>query len=175
MPTDEETALIVLVPEAEALVSPFRARLDRSAIRGMPAHITVLYPFVPPDQVSVDLVATLRSLFSRSQSFRFALGGVCGFPGVVYLLPDPLGPFDTLVAEVVRRFPDFAPYGGLIANPVPHLTFAQKPPAESLPNVASEFTESCGARLPLECLASSVALAVKRRGRWSIAERFSLS
>ena len=175
MPTDEETALVVLVPEAEAIVSPFRSRLDRSAIHGMPAHVTVLYPFVHPDHVSVDLVATLRSLFAHSERFQFSLGGICGFPGVVYLVPDPLGPFDTLTAEVVRRFPAFPPYGGLVVNPVPHLTVAQKPPAESLPNVVSDFIESCSGRLPLDCTAASVELAVKRQGRWSIPERFPLS
>lgn len=175
MPTDEETALVVLVPEAEAIVSPFRSRFDRSAIRGMPAHITVFYPFVRPDRVSDELAATLRSLFAHSQRFQFSLVGVCGFPGVVYLVPDPLESFDALTKEVMRQFPALSPYGGLVANPVPHLTVAQKPPAESLAHVVTDLIASCGSRLPLECRAESIALAVKREGRWSISDRFPLS
>lgn len=40
-----ESALVVLVPEAEALVKSFRDRHDPSAAAGVPAHITLLYPF----------------------------------------------------------------------------------------------------------------------------------
>ena len=42
-----ETALVIAVPEAEPLVSDWRAQHDWSAQRGVPAHITLLYPFVP--------------------------------------------------------------------------------------------------------------------------------
>jgi hypothetical protein len=36
------TALVILVPEAEALVSSFRNKHDPSAADGMPAHITLV-------------------------------------------------------------------------------------------------------------------------------------
>ena len=42
-----ETALVIAVPEAEPLVSDWRAQHDWSAQRGVPAHITLLYPFAP--------------------------------------------------------------------------------------------------------------------------------
>ena len=42
-----ESAVLVPVPEAERAVSRHRARLDGAAARGVPAHVTVLYPFVP--------------------------------------------------------------------------------------------------------------------------------
>jgi hypothetical protein len=41
-----ESALVV--PEAEPLVKPFRDRYDPSAAAGVPAHITLLYPFKQP-------------------------------------------------------------------------------------------------------------------------------
>jgi hypothetical protein len=44
-----ESALVVLVPEAEVLVKPFRDRFDPLAAAGVPAHITLLYPFKHPD------------------------------------------------------------------------------------------------------------------------------
>ena len=47
-----ESALVVVVPEAEQLVGPFREKYDPSAAAGMPPHITLLYPFKPPDAVS---------------------------------------------------------------------------------------------------------------------------
>jgi hypothetical protein len=85
------------------------------------------------EQAAMPTIASLQSLFASRRRFRFSLVGVCGFPGAVYLVPDPLQPFDTLTDEVVRQFPALPPYGGLFTNPVPHLTVAQKPasgPAE---------------------------------------------
>ena len=175
MPDDEESALVVLVPEAEPIVAQIRSRFDRSAIRGMPAHITILYPFVHPDQLSVDLASMLGSLVARSRCFRFALAGVCGFPGVLYLVPDPLEPFDALTREMVREHPGLQPYGGLVANPVPHLTIAQRPPAGSLSELSRAFIDAWGEAFPVECRARDVALAVKQSGRWSIRDRLPLS
>ncbi len=44
---DTETALLVEVPAAEPYVAQYRSKLDTNAGLGIPAHITVLAPFVP--------------------------------------------------------------------------------------------------------------------------------
>src|ERR1051325_8060387 len=49
--SSSESALVVLVPEAEVFAKPFRDQYDPSAAAGMPAHITLLYPFKAPDEV----------------------------------------------------------------------------------------------------------------------------
>ena len=46
-----ESALIIAVPEAEPLVKALRERFDWSAAQGVPAHITILYPFIPPEKL----------------------------------------------------------------------------------------------------------------------------
>ena len=43
-----ESAVIVAVPAAEPAVRAHRQQFDRAAAWGVPAHVTVLYPFVPP-------------------------------------------------------------------------------------------------------------------------------
>jgi hypothetical protein len=43
--SSDESALVVLVPEAEAATKPFRDQYDPAAAAGVPAHITLLYPF----------------------------------------------------------------------------------------------------------------------------------
>jgi hypothetical protein len=43
-----ESAIVVRIPETERLVGRFRADLDVAAALGVPAHVTVLAPFVPP-------------------------------------------------------------------------------------------------------------------------------
>ena len=86
-----EAALVILVPEAEDLVRPFREAYDPSAAKGMPAHITINYPFLPGASPSSDLEDRLRALFSRFASFSFRLEGPASFPDVLYLAPHPSG------------------------------------------------------------------------------------
>jgi hypothetical protein len=43
--SSDESALVVLVPEAEAATKPFRDQYDPAAAARVPAHITLLYPF----------------------------------------------------------------------------------------------------------------------------------
>ena len=58
-----QSALIIEVPEAEPAVARHRERLDPSAALGIPAHITLLYPFLPPAAVSSPVLAELEPLF----------------------------------------------------------------------------------------------------------------
>src|SRR6185312_14804244 len=48
------TALIVAVPEAETAVGALRREHDSSAALGVPAHVTILFPFLPPERVDQD-------------------------------------------------------------------------------------------------------------------------
>ena len=77
-----ETAVVVPIPEAEGVVGPYRARLDHAAELGVPAHVTVIAPFAPPDLI--DAVWTLNALigsFDRSGGVFGAncskIGGCC--------------------------------------------------------------------------------------------------
>ena len=59
-----ETALLLPVPAAESSVGQHRARLDQAARDGVPAHITVLYPFLPPAGIDAALLAALGQMFA---------------------------------------------------------------------------------------------------------------
>jgi hypothetical protein len=98
----------VLVPEAEPAIGSWRRRHSRDGAAGMPAHVTLLYPF--PAEPDLD---ALRAIAAGSAPFRFALRRVHEWPdGVVYLEPEPPEPFTRLTVELVDRFPDHQPYGG---------------------------------------------------------------
>lgn len=43
--------MLVLVPGAQAVVASHRAGLDDAAALGVPAHVTVLYPFEPQERL----------------------------------------------------------------------------------------------------------------------------
>ena len=68
--SSDESALVVLVPEAEAVARPFRDRYDASAAAGVPAHITLLYPFKAPDEIDDIALVKLRDCFARYEPTR---------------------------------------------------------------------------------------------------------
>ena len=63
--TATESAVLVQVPEAERVVSPHRSRLDGAAALGVPAHVTVLFPFVPPAGITPSVVNALAAVRPR--------------------------------------------------------------------------------------------------------------
>ncbi|WP_116200291.1 2'-5' RNA ligase family protein [Amycolatopsis circi] len=118
-----ETAVIVPVPAADAVVDSYRQVLDHSAWWGVPAHVTVVYPFLPPDRITEAVVEDLREALTAVGSFECAFSRVGWFgKEVAWLAPDPAEPFRTLTELVWHRFPEYPPYGGAHAELIPHLT-----------------------------------------------------
>lgn len=78
-----KSALAVLVPEAEVLVKPFRDKYDPSATDRYPAHVTVLYPFKPPDKLTKTDFDNLSRYFALFKPFHFSLVATRRFPGVL--------------------------------------------------------------------------------------------
>ena len=75
------TAFVVRVPEAEAHVRDLRERFDPSVRLGVPAHITVLFPFMAPEYVVEDVRSRIAQVFADVQVFSFSSCGAwvsCG-------------------------------------------------------------------------------------------------
>jgi 2'-5' RNA ligase len=115
------TALIVEVPEAEPLVKEWRAKHDWSAQHGVPAHITLLFPFVPTERIDDRLHHNLRTLFGAHPTFSFSLSHVARFPEVAWLAPDPAEPFKALIEAISSQYPEHPPYEGIHDEVIPHL------------------------------------------------------
>jgi hypothetical protein len=58
-----QSVLLVEVPEAEPAVARHRERLDANALLGIPAHVTVLFPFMPPQMIGPPVLGDLERLF----------------------------------------------------------------------------------------------------------------
>jgi 2'-5' RNA ligase len=155
------TALIVAVPEAEPHVSALREQHDSSAPLDVPAHITILYPFAPPEAVDEEALA---SVIASHAAFAFELATVEHFgDDVTYLAPLPAEPFSQLTRAVVARWPEYPPYEGAHDDPTPHLTVGEcrlelEPP------------------LPLACQAHEVLLIEEEEpgGRFRVRRRLPL-
>lgn len=149
----------VVIPVAEA------DRLVRSVSRGprrlpgfgaVPAHITLLAPFLPEEQLDAGTWEVLGQFFADVTPFAFALTDVCEFPGgVTYLAPEPAGTFRRLTSELHRLFPEFPPYGGEFDDIVPHLTV---PLAEGENSAA--LATALAPELPLPVHAAGAAVFV---------------
>lgn len=128
-PTPEpQSALVVLVPDAEKPVAPFRTTHDPAAAAGVPAHVTVLFPFVSPVQTDDSTLDCLRARFRVHRPFHFRLIGIKQFPGVIDLVPEPNASLRALTLVVWAAFPDCPPYArkALRHCPAPHCWFGDR-------------------------------------------------
>jgi 2'-5' RNA ligase len=169
------SALVVLVPEAEAAVKPFRDRYDPSAAAGMPPHITLLYPFKPLDEIDEGVLDDLHHCFTRFAPISFSLSSIRRFPAeVLYLAPEPDEPFRQLTSAIWDRYPQTPPYGGTWSDIVPHLSVAWLADKQQLDAIASEFVAASREKLPIRATASEVALMDNRSGQWQVRATFGL-
>ena len=172
-----ESALIIAVPEAEPLVREWRERFDWSAAQGVPAHITILYPFMPPHEITSAVLAELREFFAQFEAFEFTLPETRRFPTVWYLAPSPAEPFKALMQATVERYPEYPPYGGecAVSDLTPHLTIADRLEAAQPDDIEREFMNQHGAQLPVKAKANEVLLIENTSGRWEVRQSFGLS
>ena len=168
-----ETAFIVRVPKAEAHVASLRNRFDASVHLGVPAHITVLVPFMAPDQINQSVLAQIRATLSQVPSFAFTLSQVRRFPATAYLAPVPAEPFIALTEALVRTFPEFPPFRGEHESIVPHLTVATGNASEA-EVAAAELQAVIQSNGPISGFCSSVSLLENSSGLWREMHVFSL-
>jgi len=165
-----ESALIIPVAEAEPAVGGWRRLHDPAAHHGLPAHVTVLYPFLPARALDVHVLQRLGDLAASAPAFGFEFRDFGRFPGVLYLAPQPADPFVALTEAVGARWPTCPPYGGAFDRIIPHLTVAEGAAAEVGPAMAA-----VAQALPIAARAAELWLMVQdEASRWQVRERFPL-
>jgi 2'-5' RNA ligase len=159
-----QTAIVVEVPAAEPVVGRWRDRYDESSAFGVPAHVTVLVPFLDIGLVDDAVVAELRAIVVARPAFEVWFRGCARFrDDVLYLAPEPAGPLRDLTNAVVARWPEAPPYGGQFGTDVvPHLTVAHDVDAETLATVERDVT----GRLPVHADVEEAWLLHCDGARW---------
>jgi 2'-5' RNA ligase len=168
-----ETALIVEVPAAEPAIGRYRAELDANARLGVPAHITILAPFLPAGRLGDAERGRLVRVFAAVSPFDFRLDRTGWFgTTTLWLGPADPAPFRDLTDRVFAEFPDFPPFGGQFADVVPHLTIGLDRPTEELLRAELQIVPA----LPVTARASAVTLMAESSpgGRWEILASFPL-
>lgn len=167
------TAVVIAFPKAAAAVDGWRERTcsDRPSI-GIPPHVTLLFPFVPADQVDEGVVAELQRLFASTAPFAVTFRELRRWPEMAYLAPEPPELFARLTAAIVERWPDYPPYEGVHETVIPHLTVAHGDDA-LLEEVEADVTP----KLPIEAHVTEAFLLEELEqdwGRWGELARFPL-
>jgi hypothetical protein len=160
------TCLIVPVLDAEPVVARW-LNTDRVDFDGVPLHVTVMYPFLPPRALGPAEEQAVAELARSIEPFDFALTGLRRFPGVQYLAPEPAAAFAGLTERVQRRWPSCQPYGGAYDTVTPHVTvtFGDDPPADDT---------TLERDLPIRTRATELWLLDQTKHGWQTTRRFPL-
>lgn len=172
------SAVIVAVPEAEPVVGHHRRRHDASAAWGVPAHVTVLFPFMAHGDLDDGVHTRLARAVATVAEFTAAFARTDWFDEqVLWLAPDPVDPFRELTHCVAAAFPEHPPYGGAFDDVVPHLTVGMlgpEAPAEVLRAVERQVRPA----LPVQSRVTQVQVIVGRPevgGSWDVVARLPLA
>jgi 2'-5' RNA ligase len=163
------TALIITL-RLPAALEDLRRRCVPDAAAGLPAHATLLYPFMAAQALDDAVRATLERVISPHAAFSFRLAGLGRWPGVLFASVEPEAPFRSLYADLLAAFPQF-PSGRGRFEFVPHVTIAVEP-AASAPETA---IDPAWRSLPVGRRASRAELIIRGPtgwdGRWSFPMR----
>jgi 2'-5' RNA ligase len=165
-----QTALIAVVDEVAPLVDTWRRRYDSSTAADVPAHVTVVFPFLDVDRIGPPVIGELETVFHAHRPFSVRFERCQRFPDALYLEPAPDEPFRALTEAVTTRWPEAPPYGGVFADVIPHLTIA----TGQQPSVYDEVEAALRPQLPVNAQISSVSLFFGDGKRWREHVRFPL-
>lgn len=125
-----QTTIAIMLPvQAQQVVMPLYQQHSYNVgqIDFVP-HITVLYPFVPYEQLS-GAARALRTAFLSVAPFDITIAGYGVFDEVVYMPPTDPEPIRALLHRIQSVFPDYLPYGGVFGTEMtPHISVAYRDP-----------------------------------------------
>lgn len=120
-----ESALLIVPPRpVQAFAYPIRETHDAVSFNRVPAHITLLHPFVPPDQID-KAEKQLIKICKKFPSFELTLDQYGEFETALYLAPSQPEKIVELFVYISKAFPDYPPYEGEHGKGLhPHLALA---------------------------------------------------
>lgn len=165
-----QSAVLVPVPEADEVVGRWRHEHDPVAAAGVPAHITLIVPWLPPGEITKADLADLDEMLEEVNAFEFVLDHVDWFGRrVLWVAPEPAAPFLRLTDRLADHF-GTPPWDDEFDEVIPHLTVAHASDGVELQPVAADVS----GRLPVVCRAEEVWVMVGDGMRWELRHRTKL-
>lgn len=166
----DQSALLIPVPQADSVVGRWRFLHDPVAAAGVPAHVTLIVPWLAPEAIGEAELAELDDELKGVDGWEFALTRVEWFGRrVLWVAPEPAEPFLELTRRLAERF-GTPPWEDAFDEVVPHLTVAHASDGVELVPMAADIST----RLPLRCRAEEVWAMIGGAGRWQLRHRVRL-
>ncbi|MFJ3582853.1 2'-5' RNA ligase family protein [Streptomyces sp. NPDC090127] len=160
MPEPGTTAVVILLPDAAALLDA-AWRIEPALVRdGVPAHVSLVYPFVPESALTGQDETGVRCLAAGFPAVDLLLREVVTAAGFVGVAVPELQP----VVDAFRvRWPELTPYRGRYgARPAAHVTVAMGADDQT----AARVHAAVGRLLPLRTRAAALQLVVLTDRGW---------
>jgi 2'-5' RNA ligase len=166
-----QSAVLIPVPQADSVVGRYRFEHDPVAAAGVPAHVTLVVPWLPPAEISEADLAELEEELAGVPAFEFELTRVDWFGRrVLWVAPEPAEPFLKLTHRIADRF-NTPPWEDEFDEVVPHLTVAHASDGVELVPIAADVAT----RLPVQCRAEEVWVMIGGGARWELRHRVGLA
>lgn len=158
------TSLLFLVPEAQDLFDA----VGGATPGGIPAHITVLYPFIPPIRATQQTRDELAQLAAETDRFSVTITSLAQYEITTYLDLEPEAPIQALTHHIFDHWPNYPPYGDIDLYIQPHMALAQGV-------IPSDVEATALPYLPVNAEITHLTMMVRRwSGRWMIDSEFPL-
>lgn len=150
------TAVDLALPDLAPILAPFN---DPSFPRGMPPHVTLLYPWRPAPLDDDDFDALARAL-AGVPPLRLRIGTVQRFDvdRLLYLAVEPFDALQMLMRRVADAFPETPPYGGAIADPIPHVTVRRCTDDDECRDWSGRLEGALAPQRPIDVIADHVTV-----------------
>ncbi|MFE6839925.1 2'-5' RNA ligase family protein [Streptomyces sp. NPDC057705] len=161
MPEPGTTAVVIVLPDAAPLLDA-AWRIDPALVRrGVPAHVSLLYPFVPESALTGQDEKGVRSLAASFPAADLLLEELVTESGFVSVTVPELQP---IVDAFHAQWPGSLPYRGRFgARPAAHVTVAM---GADDPTASAHVRAAVGSLLPLRTRAAAVQLVVLTEEGW---------
>jgi len=117
---------VIIRTRLPAALERLRRRSVLDAQDGVPAHLTLLYPFVEPGGLDGEVRRAIAAVARRHAPIEFQLAGPARWPDTIYVAVTPTDPFVALQAHLAATFPEYPIYGKPADFAfVPHVTVAE--------------------------------------------------
>jgi 2'-5' RNA ligase len=165
------TSAIIIRAHLPTSLENLRRTAVPDAADGVPAHVTLMYPFAAWDELDPSIGRKIASVAARRDSFEYAMTGPGRWPDTVYVAVEPIEPFVRLQAELAVTFPEYPIYGGVSDFQfTPHITVAEGSGVDA----PETMLDSGWKALPLSARAAWLDVIATDGAKWDLVWRAPL-
>ena len=120
-----KTSIDIIFPEIEELLGSWRKETIELSHKGVPPHISIVYPWINTPLKQEDLT-TIEEILSIEKIFTIEFNSIEKFEnGVVFLGLSDSENIREIQKKIMNKYSGIKMYDGKIKNPIFHLTIAK--------------------------------------------------